>query len=164
MLNTMATGGFLVQRLTWRWIFWCFSLVDAGFFLAAPLLVRETYGPFLLYLKGKHVLPALERESFTTRWSSRARRARSQIALNIGRPLQMMTQSIVQVLCVYMALLYGIMFLLLFNFPLLWTTIYMEQDGIGSLNYISIGLGYVIGSQGKGRRHGLFLCPKFYSC
>jgi len=46
-----------------------------------------------------------------------------------------------------MALLYGVMFLVLFTFPLLWETTYHESVATGSLNYISTGIGFTLGSQ-----------------
>lgn len=46
-----------------------------------------------------------------------------------------------------LAFLYGLVYPILSTFPDLWTTVYGESLGIGSLSYISIGIGYVIGSQ-----------------
>ena len=59
------------------------------------------------------------------------------------------TQPIVQVLACYMTLVYGIIYLVLSTFPILWTSpqYYHEQLGISGLNYISLGLGLFIGTQ-----------------
>ena len=46
-----------------------------------------------------------------------------------------------------MAYLYGLMYLVLSTFPLLWTDNYHENLGIGGLNYISLGVGFFLGSQ-----------------
>ena len=46
-----------------------------------------------------------------------------------------------------MAYLYGLMYLVLSTFPPLWTDNYHENLGIGGLNYISLGLGFFLGSQ-----------------
>lgn len=66
------------------------------------------------------------------------------------RPFRLLTtQPIVQALALYMAYSYGIMYLVLSTFPLLWTgkDYYNESTGIGGLNYISLGLGFWLGSQ-----------------
>lgn len=48
-----------------------------------------------------------------------------------------------------MAYIYGMMYLVLSTFPALWTSpkYYNESIGIGGLNYISLGLGFWLGSQ-----------------
>lgn len=60
----------------------------------------------------------------------------------------MSTQIIIRFLSVYMAVLYGIMFLVLYTFPLLWQNYYHESTGTGSLNYIATGIGFTLGAQG----------------
>jgi hypothetical protein len=66
------------------------------------------------------------------------------------RPFKLLaTQPIIQVLALYMAYIYGLMYLMLSTFPILWTSpgYYGESTGIGGLNYISLGLGSLLGSQ-----------------
>lgn len=70
------------------------------------------------------------------------------LLFNLGRPFQLLgTQFIVQVLALYMALVYGIMYLMLSTFPILWGGLYGESIGIGGLNYISLCCGFFIGTQ-----------------
>ena len=57
---------------------------------------------------------------------------------------------IVQVLALYMAYLYGVLYLILSTFPILWTERYHESIGIGGLNYISLALGLFVGVQISG--------------
>jgi hypothetical protein len=59
------------------------------------------------------------------------------------------TQPIIQIIAVYMALLYGTMFLFLFMHPTLWVQRYGQIVRVGSLNYISAALEFVIGVQRK---------------
>lgn len=66
----------------------------------------------------------------------------------LQRPFRLLgTQPIVQVLACYMAYLYGLMYLMLSTFPRLWETVYGQSVGIGSLNFISMGLGFFLGTQ-----------------
>jgi multidrug resistance protein len=74
------------------------------------------------------------------------RRFLTLMRTNLQRPLRMLlTQPIVQLLALYMALLYGIMFLFIFAYPRLWTGSYNQSIRIGSLNYISVGIGLILG-------------------
>lgn len=61
------------------------------------------------------------------------------------------TQPIVQFVAVYMAFTFGIFYLLLSSFPTVWEDIYGERVGVGGLNYISLGVGFVIGAQVNGQ-------------
>lgn len=64
------------------------------------------------------------------------------------RPFRLLgTQIIIQCVALYMAYLYGVMYLILSTFPSLWTDVYHESIGIGGLNYISLGLGFFLGTQ-----------------
>lgn len=74
----------------------------------------------------------------------------SVLRASLVRPFRLLaTQPIVQVLAVYMAYMYGMMYLMLSTFPALWTSPdhYNESVGIGGLNYVSLGLGFWLGSQ-----------------
>lgn len=51
------------------------------------------------------------------------------------------TQPIVQTLAIYMACIYGLMYLVLSTFPGLWETQYGESVSVGGLNYISLSVG-----------------------
>lgn len=64
------------------------------------------------------------------------------------RPLQLLrTQPIVQILAVFYAYLYGLMYLVLSTFAALWRDRYHERVSIGSLHYLALGCGYMLGSQ-----------------
>lgn len=64
------------------------------------------------------------------------------------RPFKLLgTQPIVQTLAIYMAYIYGLMYLVLSTFPGLWEDQYHETIGIGGLNYISLGVGFFLGTQ-----------------
>ena len=89
-------------------------------------------------------------ESLHTEYEDPDRTFLRLLKMNLIRPVRMIsTQIIIQILSVYMALLYGIMYLVLFTFPLLWTNTYHQSVSMGSLNYISTGIGFTIGAQGQ---------------
>ena len=70
------------------------------------------------------------------------------LATALIRPCKLLgTQVIIQVLATYTAYIYGLMYLALSTFPALWVKIYYEPNEIASLNYISLGLGFLLGTQ-----------------
>ncbi len=71
---------------------------------------------------------------------------------NLVRPFVLLTtQPIIQVFAVYLAIIYGCMYILLTVFPQVFGEIYNEEPGIASLNYISLAIGFTIGGQVGGR-------------
>jgi hypothetical protein len=68
------------------------------------------------------------------------------------RPFRLLgTQVILQVLALYMMFLYGLMYIVLVSFTTLFSSAepkgYGESLGIGGLNYISLGIGFFLGTQ-----------------
>jgi multidrug resistance protein len=143
-------GAYVAQRVSWRWVFWVISIASGCFQVIALLFLSESYPPRLLYMKAERLRRETVNQALHTQYEEPDRTLPKLLKINLMRPVKLIsTQIIIQILSLLMALLYGIMYLLLFNFPLLWTDLYHESVSIGSLNYISTGLGFVIGSQGQ---------------
>jgi multidrug resistance protein len=142
-------GGYITQRATWRWIFWAVSIASACFETLAFCFLKETHPPKLLDQKAKRLRKETGNLDLRTEYENSDRTVMKLLRTNLVRPIRMIsTQIIIQVLSIYMAVLYGIMFLVLFTFPLLWTNVYHQSVSTGSLNYISTGVGYTLGAQG----------------
>lgn len=151
-------GGYITQNTSWRWIFWVVSIATFCFEILALCFLSETYQPAILSKKAKLLRKRTGNQKFHTEYDDPDRRFLKLLKTNLSRPIQMIsTQVIVQILSVYMALLYGIMYLVLFTFPLLWTNTYHESSDVGSLNYISTGIGFFLGAQGKWMLHFLHI-------
>ncbi|QRD87380.1 integral membrane protein [Aspergillus flavus] len=105
-------------------MFYSTSMAASVVGVVGCVFIRETYTPVLLKQRQHHV--SCEETSGSNTSESLATRLR----LTSFRPLQFfVTEYIVMVVAIYMAAVFGV-------FP-----------GIGALNYISLGLGYVLGSQ-----------------
>ncbi|KAI4653034.1 uncharacterized protein J4E78_007863 [Alternaria triticimaculans] len=114
-----------------------------GFFL-----LQETYAPKLLEWKRNKLRKETSNEELHTEFDNPDRTLATTIKIAMRRPFKLLlTQPIVQVLACYMAYLYGLMYLMLSTFPSLWVTRYGMTIGIGSLNFISMGMGFFLGTQ-----------------
>lgn len=141
-------GGFIAENTTWRWAFWATTIADAVIQIAGLFFLQETYPPVLLAHKKKRLVEKTGNEKLHTEYERPDRTLGKTIRVAVSRPFIMLgTQPIIQVLAVYMAFLYGMMYLMLATFPRLWTQIYMQPIGTGGLNYISLGLGFFLGTQ-----------------
>lgn len=141
-------GGFITENTTWRWIFYATTMVDGLIQFMGLFLLQETYPPVLLQRKRLALQKSTGNSALYTEFDTPNRSILATLKTSLIRPFKLIsTQVIIQVLAVYMAYLYGIMYLVLSTFPTLWTDTYHESVGIGGLNFISLGLGFFGGTQ-----------------
>ncbi|KAE9961753.1 hypothetical protein BLS_001428 [Venturia inaequalis] len=121
----------------------------AGFGGSALLaLGGETYAPILLKRKAAKLRKESGNPALYTEFDDPDRKLTTDLRTAFERPFRLLfTQPIVQVISVYMAYNYGLLYLMLTSFPTLWTKRYGESLGIGSLHYIGLGIGLFLGSQ-----------------
>ncbi|KAF3914598.1 hypothetical protein ABW21_db0209225 [Orbilia brochopaga] len=145
-----VAGGWIVQSgLGWRWIFYIVSMVDAVIQIIGFFFLKETYAPKLLQQKARRLRKETGNMHLHTPYETDEKRKFSKILRTaLVRPFILLgTQPIVQFLAAYMAFLYGLLYLVLSTFPPLWEKRYGESVGIGGLNYLSLGLGFFLGTQ-----------------
>ncbi|EDN92764.1 hypothetical protein SS1G_08628 [Sclerotinia sclerotiorum 1980 UF-70] len=127
------------------------SLVLSIFVLAYAVglfFLQETFAPVLLGRKKNKLIQETGNQDLHTEWDVPNRTITTTLKISLTRPFKLLgTQVIIQVLAVYMAYLYGIMYLVLSTFPGLWEGVYGESTAIGGLNYISLGTGFFLGTQ-----------------
>lgn len=143
-------GAFITEHTSWRWVFYATSIVDGVIQLAGLFFLRETYGPRILKLRAKRLRKETNDAEYQTEFERQNKTLTQVLRTALVRPFKLLgTQPIVQVLSLYMAYTYGMMYIVLSTFPLLWTSpgYYNESIGMAGLNYISLGLGFWLGSQ-----------------
>lgn len=123
-------------------------MLDAVIQVFGIFFLQETYAPTLLKRKAAKLRKETGNDKLYTEFDDPDRTLTATLTRATYRPFKLLgTQIIIQIIAVYMAYLYGIMYLLLSTFPRLWTDIYQEPIGTGGLNYISLGLGFFLGTQ-----------------
>ncbi|KAG4429907.1 hypothetical protein IFR05_014613 [Cadophora sp. M221] len=143
-----VAGGFIAENTTWRWVFYSTTIADAIIQFAGLFFLQETYAPVLLHRKKKQMIKNTGNDALHTEFDRPDRTIGKTLQVSLSRPFKLLfTQIIVQVLALYMAYLYGIMYLVLSTFPGLWENEYHESVAIGGLNYISLGVGFFLGTQ-----------------
>ncbi|KAK3674342.1 hypothetical protein LTR78_005811 [Recurvomyces mirabilis] len=149
-------GGWIAQYSTWRWVFYSTSICAVFVQILGIFFLRETYAAEILKRKKKQLIKITGNKDLHTEFDNPNRKFRQHLATALGRPFKLLfTQPIVQILALYIGYVYGVLYLVLASFPILWTSArdatplpgYGESPGIGGLNYISLGLGFYIGTQ-----------------
>ena len=137
-------GGFVVQSVSWRWIFWGCSAFTAGSLAVGLVFLTETFSPVILRREKATLLGSEFDDSGKTLLAA----LKKLVTVDLPRPLILLgTQPIIQVLALYMAYLFGLNYLTLSTYQALWQDEYGQSVSMGSLNYISIGLGLVLGCE-----------------
>ncbi|KAK6391109.1 hypothetical protein LTR65_004866 [Meristemomyces frigidus] len=116
----------------------------AGFGLSLSFL-EETYPPIILVNK------ASELRRRTKNWGIHAKQEeieidfRELVEKNLSRPMRMLfTEPIVLALSIYMAFVYGLLYLFLTFYPIVFQKIHGMNKGVGSLPYFGMILGELI--------------------
>ena len=148
-------GSWVAQYSDWRWIFYASSIADVAIMISGLWKLNESYAPYLLHKKAK----ALRKQTGNSAYHAEGEGDLNQpvwkkISKTMGRAFGMLfTQPIVQVMSVYMAFSYGVLYLGLSTLPELFAGPkngnppgYGQSLGISGLNYLSLGLGFFIGA------------------
>ncbi|GAA6004698.1 hypothetical protein JCM11491_002199 [Sporobolomyces phaffii] len=143
----------------WKWVFWSTSMFSALVQLLGLVLLRETYHPVLLneqvsQIKKSMGLPDSSdkvQTIFDVKGGGK-RTPREVFKRGMTRPFVLFWhEPIIQVQGAYMALLYGIIYMMLVSTTEIFETIYHESVGIAGLNFIAMGLGFFLAAQGGAR-------------
>ncbi|KAG2156043.1 major facilitator superfamily domain-containing protein [Suillus clintonianus] len=138
-------GGFIAESVGVHYVFYVIVAISGVAAILGIPLMRETYAPLIRLHLDKTVLdperaivghPALtahRMDKWTYLW------------VNLKRPTILLTRSFICfILSLYMALMYGIYFLLFTTFPDLFSNVYHFSTGIGGLTYIGVGFGFLV--------------------
>lgn len=141
-------GSFIAAHTTWRWAFYATSIADGLIQVLGFFYLQETYAPVLLARKKERLVRETGNRALHTEYDRPDRTLGKTLRGAVSRPFVMLgTQPIIQVLALYMAFLYGLMYLMLSTFPRLFHDVYRQPLGTSGLNYISLGLGFFLGTQ-----------------
>jgi len=141
-------GGFIAQYSTWQWVFYSTSICAILVQILGIFFLRETYAAEILKRKKKQLIKITGNPDLHTEFDNPNRKLSAHLRTAFARPFKLLfTQPIVQVLAAYIGYVYGVLYLVLASFPMLWAEQYGESDSIGGLNYISLGLGFYLGTQ-----------------
>ena len=139
-------GGFITQSyLGWRWTEYLPTIMGFLAFGLDLLFLEETYPPVVLVSKAE------ELRRRTLNWGIHAKQEeievdfRELVSKNFSRPLRILvTEPIVLLLSVYMAFIYGLLYLFLTAYPIVFQQIHGFNGGVGGLPFFGMILGMLL--------------------
>ncbi|KAL8665471.1 MAG: hypothetical protein Q9202_002176 [Teloschistes flavicans] len=139
-------GGFILMNpsLGWRWTEYLTAIMGFLAFGLDLIFLEETYPPVVLVQKAS----TLRRR--TLNWGIHAKQEeievdfRELVTKNFSRPLRLLvTEPIVLLLSIYMAFIYGLLYLFLTAYPIVFQQIHGFSPGVGGLPYFGMVLGQI---------------------
>jgi MFS family permease len=138
-------GGFLAQAKGWRWVFWLLVIVSGTFTILALIFMRETYPPVLLQRRVNKLKKETGNENLKSKLDS-GYSGSELLRRSIIRPTKMLlTNPIVFFVALYVAVAYGILYLLFTTYTFVFEENYHFSSGEVGLTYIPSGIGMFIG-------------------
>ncbi|KAI1954518.1 hypothetical protein LOZ62_000813 [Ophidiomyces ophidiicola] len=149
-------GGFICQYTTWRWVFYVLLLWAGAIGIAIVLFVPETYHPVLLRRKATR----LRKETGDDRWFApieKLDRSLVQTVLrSIYRPMLLLIfEPMCLNLCIFSAILLGILYLFFGAFQLVFSSVYgfnLWQVGLSFMGLL-VGMAIAVASDPLWRRN-----------
>ncbi|KAF6813831.1 major facilitator superfamily transporter [Colletotrichum sojae] len=116
-------GGFVNYNANWRWTYYVMIIWAFALLVAIVVFVPETYHPIVLRNKARKI----RKETGDERWKAPVEKSTKSVAKTIGlslmRPFQLLIyEPMVLNLCIFSAILLGILYLFFGAFPLVFTT------------------------------------------
>ncbi|KAF1953411.1 major facilitator superfamily [Byssothecium circinans] len=139
-------GGFIVMSdLGWRWTEYIVAIMGFVAFTLNLLFLNESYPPEILVAK------AAELRRRTKNWGIHARQEEIEIDFrellqkNFSRPIRMLvSEPIVLLLSIYMAFIYGLLYLFLTAYPLVFQGVHHMNLGVGGLPFFGMITGQLL--------------------
>ncbi|OQO03222.1 hypothetical protein B0A48_11478 [Cryoendolithus antarcticus] len=144
-------GAFIAGNVSWRWVFYSTCIAAIVIQIIGVFFLKETYAAEILRQKKSRLIKATGNKDLHTEFETPNRKLSTHLRTAFERPFRLLlTQPIVQIMALYIGYVYGVLYLMLASFPALWSgpnSIYKESTQIGGLNYISLAVGFVVGTQ-----------------
>ena len=140
-------GGFITMSyLGWRWTMYISAIMGFLGFGLTLVFCKETYAPIILVGK------AGELRRLTKNWGIHAKQEEIEVDFhellvnNFSRPLRLLvTEPIVLLVTIYMSFIYGLMYVFLSAYPLVFQKVHGMNQGVGGLPFFGLVVGQLLG-------------------
>ncbi len=141
-----CVGAFTVTGyLGWRWDGYWSMIMGFTTLILITFFLKETYAPMVLVEKAEY----LRRR--TKNWAIHAKQEEIEIDLlelvekNITRPMRMvLTEPILLLIGLYLSFVYGLIYVVLAAYPLVFSGVHGMSPGVGTLPLFGIAFGMIL--------------------
>ncbi|EHK44438.1 hypothetical protein TRIATDRAFT_293671 [Trichoderma atroviride IMI 206040] len=135
-------GGFVGAGAGWRWLMGLLAIMTGCTWIAGTLFVPETYSPVLLRRRASK-LSKFTGKVYMSPFDSKSAQKRllPHLWSVFSKPWALLTEPIVLLLSVYLAIVFGTLYLLFAAYPIVYAQDRRWPQGISGLPFIGILIG-----------------------
>ena len=140
-------GGFVGQSIGWRWLEGVMTIFAGVCWIAGALLVPETYAPVLLRARAAALSKKTGRVyASKLEITGAPRKSATQLfGTALSRPwVLLLREPVVLITTVYMAIVYGTLYMCFAAFPIVYQEERGWSEGVGGLAFIGVAVGFVL--------------------
>ena len=143
------TGGFVGMNVGWRWIEGVLAIFAGVMWFVIILLVPETYAPILLRQRAAR-LTQMTGRVYRTQLDVDSEQQNISVKRMLGttllRPwILLVREPIVLIMSLYIAIIYGALFMMFAAFPIVYEEDRGWNEGVGGLAFLGIMVGMICG-------------------
>jgi multidrug resistance protein len=141
-----VVGGFLGEKAGWRWVQGFLAVFTGLIWVIETMCIPETYAPLLLRKRAQRLSSITGCVYRSKMEIDRGKvSAREAFSAALSRPwILLFTEPIVLLLSIYMAIVYGTLYMLFDAFPIVFQEIRGWNEGVGSLPFLSVMIGMMV--------------------
>lgn len=142
-MSLLLVGGFVGETIGWRWIEGVMAIFTGVLWIACGFIVPETYAPVLLRRRAA-TLSKQTGKVYVSKQDAQQRKVSMGEAFKtaIFRPwILLFREPIVFLLSLYMAIIYGTLYMLFAAFPIVYQQGRGWSQGIGGLAFLGVAVG-----------------------
>jgi MFS family permease len=148
MLTTFRpiVGGFLSETEGWRWVQGLMAIFTGVLWIVGALTIPETYSPVILRRRAKK-LSQITGKVYKSKIEvdDGAKTVSQEFKTALSRPwILLFMEPIVLLLSIYMAIVYGTLYMMFAAFPIVYQQNRGWSPGIGGLAFIGVAVGMMI--------------------
>ncbi|KAJ5161693.1 hypothetical protein N7492_007085 [Penicillium capsulatum] len=139
-------GGFLGMNAGWRWVMGFLAAFSGAVWIMGSLLIPETYAPVLLRRRAER-LSKLSGKVYRSKLDIDQGKVslKDSFKLALSRPwILLFREPIVFLLSLYMAIVYGTLYMMFAAFPIVYQLDRGWNQGIGGLAFLGIMVGMLL--------------------
>nr|QFR37120.1 MFS transporter [Cyberlindnera americana] len=137
-------GGYIYDNAGWRWLYWVLLIFSGVMYALLVVLVPETHHQTLLKKRAKKLRAATGDDTYRAISELQVRSMKEIVNSTLLRPLILLQEPIVFLITVYMSVVYGLLYMFFFAYPVVYGEGKGWSDSKTGLMFIPIAVGVVI--------------------
>jgi MFS family permease len=136
-------GGFLGMNAGWKWVMGFLATFSGLLWIIGSLVVPETYAPVLLQQRAKKLTKVTGKIQLSKTEAEKGKVPYSTVFKTaLSRPwLLLFREPIVFLLSVYMAIIYGTLYMMFAAFPIVYEELRGWNQGVSGLSFLGVMVG-----------------------